>query len=68
MGGGMACARIAGMLATLEQAGLTKYFDTIGGASGGAIIAANAIAGQVEKNAPLYPEALSKPEFRGCSS
>ena len=62
-GGGAACARAYGMALELHNAGLLEFFDNIGGASGGACIAAVAASGELDKFEDFYPNTFSSPEF-----
>lgn len=62
-GGGMRGVYSMGALAGLEEAGLTTSFDSVSGASAGAINGAYFIAGQAAAAVDVYVEALSRPDF-----
>ena len=62
-GGGMRGAYMAGMLRTLERAGLTPAFDEVYGSSSGAISAAAFLTGAAAGCAACYPEDLATKRF-----
>lgn len=62
-GGGMRGAVSAGMLVALERFGALSVFDSVWGASAGAINSAYFITRQANESAGIYPERLASNRF-----
>lgn len=62
-GGGMRGAVSAGMLVALERLGALQAFDSVWGASAGAINSAFFLTGQAGANADIYSERLASSRF-----
>jgi predicted patatin/cPLA2 family phospholipase len=62
-GGAMRGVVAAGMVAALEELGLTQAFDAVYGSSAGAICGAYFLAGQAERGATIFTEDINNRRF-----